>query len=267
MEFAEKNREALIKGYKDGLSSYALAKELGTYSNKVRRALKYLGVTLRGYSEAQKQALESGRAVNPTEGKTLSDEVKAKISKNRAKAWANLSDEERDRVSQMSKDQWARMSDEEKHELRQKALLAVRETGTKGSRAEKFVFNKLKEEGYNPIFHTKDIIKSQTLEIDIFIPDIKTAVEIDGPSHFVPIWGEEKLKKQQKSDTAKQGLILSEGYAIIRVRQLDRNMTQFRLRATAEAVCEAANEIKNNFPKKGKRLIEVEVKDGQTRRI
>lgn len=267
MEFAEKYKDQLVKGYKSGKSSYELAKELDTYSNKVRRALKYLGVEMRGYSEAQKTALETGRATNPTEGKELSDEVKAKISEGRAKAWSKISDEERERLSQISKDQWERMTDEEKNDLRQKALLALRETFTKGSKAERFVLNALTDAGFTPVFHTKDIIQSQSLEIDIFLPEIKTAIEIDGPSHFLPIWGEEKLEKQQRSDSSKQGLILKEGYAIIRVRQLDRNMTQYRLNATAAAVCEIANEIKKKFPPKGKRFIEVEVKDGEARRI
>lgn len=42
------------------------------------------------------------------------------------------------------------------------------------------------------------------LEIDIYIPEIKLAIEINGPLHFAPIYGSEKLAKIQDKDARKK---------------------------------------------------------------
>jgi len=41
------------------------------------------------------------------------------------------------------------------------------------------------------------------LEIDIFVPAHNLAIELNGPMHYVPIHGEEKLKRIQLLDKAK----------------------------------------------------------------
>jgi hypothetical protein len=42
------------------------------------------------------------------------------------------------------------------------------------------------------------------LEIDIFIPSLKLAIELNGPIHYYPLFGESKLKKIQAADVQKQ---------------------------------------------------------------
>lgn len=54
------------------LSTYAIAKERGTYANEIRRALIFHGIPLRDKSEAQAEALESGRHKHPTKGRASS---------------------------------------------------------------------------------------------------------------------------------------------------------------------------------------------------
>lgn len=267
MEFANKYKAKIIADYQNGKSTYEIAEDLNTYSNKIRRALRFLGVKLRGYGEAQKNALKEGRVKHPTEGTKLSDETKQKISKTRAKTWASISDEERERLSNISRENWENMTDQERFDLRAKAMAAVKETVKHGTRVERFIREKLIEMGYSVMFHTKDVIKSRRLELDMFLPELRTAIEIDGPGHFSPIWGEEKFQKQQKADFEKQGLILSEGYAIIRLRQLDRNMSMNRVRSICQVVVDAVEEIKREFPPSGKRLIEIEVENGTSKRL
>lgn len=50
-------------------STHDIAEECYTYPNKVRRMLIKYGITLRDNSEAQSQALASGRRKHPTKGK------------------------------------------------------------------------------------------------------------------------------------------------------------------------------------------------------
>lgn len=49
------------------------------------------------------------------------------------------------------------------------------------------------------------------LEIDIFIPSLKLAIELNGPMHYYPLFGESKLKKIQAADVQKQLEIQSVG--------------------------------------------------------
>jgi hypothetical protein len=71
-----------------------IAKELDTYPNKVRRALKSHGIKLRDKGSAQAVALKKGRSSHPTKDKGHSEESKLKISESVAQNWENLSDEE-----------------------------------------------------------------------------------------------------------------------------------------------------------------------------
>lgn len=50
-------------------------------------------------------------------------------------------------------------------------------------------------------FNNKDIINS---ELDIYIPQFKLAIELNGIYHSKPIYGEEKLKKIQDNDLLKK---------------------------------------------------------------
>jgi hypothetical protein len=47
-------------------------------------------------------------------------------------------------------------------------------------------------------------VLSNNLEIDIFIPSLKLCIELNGPVHYFPIWGVEKLQKVQNKDILKQ---------------------------------------------------------------
>lgn len=57
----------IIKMYNNGLSPYEIAENLGNGWNhmRVRRVISKLGIPLRDKSEAQKNALRSGRALHP----------------------------------------------------------------------------------------------------------------------------------------------------------------------------------------------------------
>ena len=198
-----------------------IAEQFNTYPNKIRRFLTKRGYELKSRSESQKIALASGRKQHPTAGKKRTEEEKFKISKTASEKWNKLDNKEKTRRSLISKNRWNNLSSIKKEEMRQSSVEAIRLAGKNGSKIEQFV---AKEIGklYKLEFHKKDLIVNANLEIDIYLPELKTIIEIDGPSHFLPIWGEEKLNKQIKADLDKNGLILSKGFNIIRIKVLKR---------------------------------------------
>ena len=125
---------------------------------------------------------------------------------------------------------------------------------------EKFVLGQLESEGYVVEFHKKSLIPNENLEIDLYIPELKTIIEVDGPSHFLPIWGEDKLQKQINADLRKSGALLSKGYIVIRIKSLGQESLAKR-EAMSQEVIGHLNKIKEKFPKlpvRSNRFIEVE---------
>jgi len=257
--FAQKNKTFLIDQYNQGKSTYQIGKELGVNAKRVQRALQSLGVVLRSYKDAQKVALDSGRSTHPTKGKKLSESTKSKMGRAISKYWSQMSEEEKVRRSDMSRDQWNAMSEQEKQDLYSKAAEGCRKAAKEGSKMEKYIREELEKLGHNVIYHEKKLIRDSNLEIDIYLPDLNVVIEIDGISHFEPIWGEAAFKKQQKADTVKSGLILSIGFVMLRVKQTCKTVSQVKMTDTLSCILDEIEKIKTKFPEKNKRLIEIEV--------
>ena len=257
--FAQKHKEFLIEQYiTKKRSTYEIAQSLSTYPNKIRRALKALGIDLRTKSEAQTVAISTGRHEHPTKGKKRTESEKVAISNGMSTFWDNMDDEERDRRSEISKTQWEQMSEQEKDNLRRAAAEAVRKASKEGSKIEKFVYEGLTKAGYEAIFHKRGLLVNDKLEVDIFLPVLKTAIEIDGPAHFLPIWGETNLQRHIRSDAQKAGLLINRGFAIIRVKNLIKNLSAKNMRDVLGAIIVELKKIEDQFPPISKRLIEIE---------
>lgn len=257
--FSQKHKEFLINQYiNKKKSTYEIAQDLNTYPNKVRRALKSLGIELRDKSSAQTVAIASGRHEHPTKGKKRTELEKIAISDGMFSYWEDMDDDERSRRSELSKRQWANMSDEERQNLRQMAAEAVRRASKEGSKIEKFLYESLTKEGYRAIFHKRGLIVNDKLEVDIFIPELKTAVEIDGPAHFLPIWGETNLNRHIRSDAVKAGLLINRGYVIIRIKNLIKNLSAKNMRNVFGSLLTELKKIEEKFPPLAKRLVEIE---------
>lgn len=71
------------------------------------------------------------------------------------------------------------------------------------------------------IFNNSDIIG---YELDIYIPELKIAIEWNGVVHYQPIYGEEKLEKIQHRDYQKQLLCQKYGIELIIITDTKSNL-------------------------------------------
>ncbi len=263
MNLNEVTKEWMEEAY--STRSYAsIATELNSYPNAVRRLALKLGIKPKGKSEAQAQALASGRHGHPTKGRVRSKEEKIAISEGVAKSWKNLTEDEyNDRVEQ-GRTQWANMTKTEKDRLQSLAMEAVRKASREGSQLEKFITQHLKDAGFLIEFHKKRFLANDALELDLFMPERNIAIEIDGPTHFLPIWGEDALVKTMRADNEKNALLASYGVSIIRVKQLKKNLSAKDMRDIGIAVINAIADLeaKRTNSKVGN-IVTVEVNDGR----
>jgi very-short-patch-repair endonuclease len=247
----------IVKLYNSGnYSTYELAEKFETYPNKIRRILRKNGIALRSKSAAQKNALKKGRASHPTKGKTQSTATRRKISDSQGRIWDDMSDEDRQKRSDNGKDAWNKKSEEEKNQLIRKAQDAIRESSKIGSKMERFLLQRLTEEGFRVDFHKDHWLRNQQLQVDLFLPEFRAAIEVDGPSHFKPVWGMDNLIKNQRADRQKTGLILGSGLVMIRIKQ-EKKLSQRYQREVENGLFKLLKRIKEKYPKENERYFEI----------
>jgi very-short-patch-repair endonuclease len=202
------------KSFKD------IASEYGTYANKIRRDAMKLKIKIKNKSEAQANALKSGKAKHPTMGKSRPKDVKNRIGHAVMKSWENLDEATLKQRKDKAKENWDKMDEHVKEHILERANSAVREASKKGSKLELYLLDKLLKDGYKVDFHKEQTLSNTKLQIDLFLPTLNIAIEVDGLSHFEPVWGSETLKRNKKYDNKKTGLILGKGLVLIRIKQL-----------------------------------------------
>lgn len=250
-------KDIILSEYTNKKLSFAeIAKLYGTYSNKIRRDAIRFGISIRSKSDAQKTALVSGRHSHPTKGKPRTEQTKSKIGMSVLNSWETMSEEELERRKQIARNNWDKLSDDEKQSILQSANNAVRDAGKHGSKLELYMMNELLKDGYRVEFHKEQVLLNTKLQIDLFLPTINTAIEIDGPSHFQPVWGEQTLEKNQKYDNKKTGLILGKGMVLIRVKQT-KDFSRSRAKKLYSDLKLIIENISNKFPDSDKRYIEI----------
>jgi len=229
---------------KQQMSVNEIAELCNTYPNMIRRTMKRLDIPVRSRSEAQKLAIESGRSKHPTKGVGHSIKTKEKISDAMAESWENMTDEERQKRSDMTKAQWDAMTAAQKEDFRKKGSEAIRKAAREGSKLEKLLMKELLKLGYRVDFHRTQLVKNEKLEIDLFLPELGMAIEVDGPSHFSPIWGQDTLDKNKKSDSVKNGLLLGQGFYVVRIQQ-NKGVTKKYIRDLMNELTTILDNVKN----------------------
>lgn len=213
-------KDLIIDLYCNSGKSFAdIASLYDTYSNRIRRDAKKFNIKIRDKSEAQKNALQTGKHSHPTKGKERSEDTKQKIGLGVLNSWENLDSTEIENRKTKAKQNWDSLDPNVKQNMLQSANKAVRVTSRVGSKLEKYIHKKLLADGYKVEFHKEQTLVTTKLQIDLFVPTMNLAIEIDGPSHFAPVWGQDSLEKNQKYDSKKEGLILGKGWNLVRIIQ------------------------------------------------
>lgn len=254
----DEKKHLIIKMYEQENKSFGdIAEELNTYPNKIRRDAKKYSIAIRNKSQAQKNALQTGKHKHPTQGQQRSTITKNKIGKSVLESWENMTDTEIEERKLKARNNWNNLSEDQKKLMQQKANIAVRETSKVGSKLEKFILDRLIYDGYKINFHQEQVLANTKLQIDLFIPTMNVAIEIDGPSHFLPVWGEDVLQRNISYDQKKEGLILGKGLVLIRIKQ-QKDFSKTRAELIYDKLQNILRDIQTNFPQPGHRLFTIE---------
>lgn len=224
----------------EGLSMRKVAEALGVPLATLSRFMKKNGITSRDKAQAQKNYLKENN--HQMSGRKHSDETKKKISEGLGEFWDGLTEEETEqlkkKIGSAWKNKWAVMSDQERRatmeELSNKAKLAQGD----GSRLERFIAEQLRERGYTVEERTTHYLAGKDFEVDIALPKEMIAIEVDGPTHFMPIYGEAHLAEQQERDGRKDRELNSLGYNVLRIRDNNGPLSQLRIQRIVDAIKE-----------------------------
>lgn len=226
-----------------------IADELGTYPNKIARAARKFGLELPTQSEGQKRSIKTGRSQPVMLGKKHDPQTLEKISVSRHKKWDEQKESpEYDELVERYRKGYNSKSAEEKEMMHKKAAQAIYATKKTGSKMERFILEKLREAGYNPEFHAQQVVLQEDLEVDIYLAEINVAIEIDGLTHDSSIYGEEHLERRRRADSKKNGLLMMNGFTVIRVPNKANHVTKYTLNAAWQALKVELDRIEKEQP-------------------
>lgn len=230
------------------LSIGDIADKLATYPNKIRRMAKKLEVDLRDKSQAQSNALATGKLKHPTKGRERTELEKKKIGDKIYDYWAGLSEEEMEERAEISRENWEKLTEIQKQDFHKKANQARLKTSKEGSKLESAIESILSAK-FRTEKHRELLLHNDRLHIDILLPEIKTAIEIDGPTHFKSIYGDKNLERVKNTDNAKDGLLLNAGFSVVRIQQT-RNLSKKLINEIKEELFQILEKIDVKTPTK-----------------
>jgi hypothetical protein len=112
---------------------------------------------------------------------------------------------------------------------------------TQGSRAQKLCAQLLQEKLPECYIKQLDQDIFPGKEIDITIPELKVAIEWQGPPHHRPIFGEKSLQNMRKSDKAKRTYFKRIGWQLIEI--IDNSNSGFNEKFVQEQVDKIAEKV------------------------
>lgn len=214
-------------------STHDIAKELGVYPNRVRRALIKFGIPLRDHSQA-------GKVSSPMRGKKHSKETKLAISRSQTNAWAHRSKTKKRKYSDRARKRWAKLSNTQKRRIIRAYQKGLRKASKKPSRLERALAAAFADAGiraqYKPIIKLQGQ-KSQTqVRPNLLLPESEIAILVYGPRHFKPLWGADNLLKTKETDARRERLIRQADKKIIRVCHLGKRLSYEQINRVVVAV-------------------------------
>ena len=224
----------------EGQSLRRVSKALGVSLATLSRFMDRHGVIKRNKAAAQKNFLKTND--HQMKGRSHTDATKQKISHGLGEFWESLTDKETEaikkKIGSAWRRKWAAMSDNERKTMMESLASKAKEAQGTGSRLERYIAEHLKQRGYVIEERTDYYTAGKEFEVDLALPKQKIAMEIDGPTHFLPIHGEKVLQKQQERDNRKDMLILSSGYSVLRIRDNNGPLSLLRIDKIEKAIKE-----------------------------
>jgi len=237
----EINEEDVRRLYQDqGLSLRKVASSLEVSLATLSRFMTKHGIAKRDKATAQKNFLKTND--HQMKGRNHSEETKKKISHGLGEFWEGLSEEEVEAYKKLMGSGWVRkwegMSEQERKVTMEGLAAQAKNAQGQGSRLERFIAEQLRLRGYVVEERSTNYTAGKDFEIDLGLPSQGIAIEVDGPTHFLPIHGEEALKKQQERDGRKDQNVLSNGMNMLRVRDNNGPLSQLRIDKIEQAIKE-----------------------------
>jgi very-short-patch-repair endonuclease len=214
---------------------HELARELGTYPNRIRRDLIKMGVKTKSHKEVAQLAVDQGKFVSPTLGKKRTQEEKANIGKGISDAYNKLPEKVKKQRKDKFRKLWEQRTEKQINEMRSLAAKALAKTTKDGSKSEILLRDELISRHIRVEFHKTGYLEGNK-ELDLFLPEYLVAIEIDGPTHFKPLFGQKRLIKTKKYDLEKAGLLNSKGVRVIRVKSLRRSTSKAQISKLADKI-------------------------------
>lgn len=219
-------QKQVVELYREGHSASSIAKQLNTYPKKIYKLLRDAKEPIRSRSEAGKIGVAKGRISSPTAGRQRTEEEKLKIGLSNQETWENLPESKKKKHREQARKEFESRGEKFQEEFRKKATQGILKAAKEGSKFERYLYEGLEAEGYNVVPHKEHLLVNEKFEVDLFIPAVKVAIEVDGPTHYSPIYGKDAYEKRKKADERKNGLLNAAGIGIIRCRQKSKNLTR-----------------------------------------
>jgi very-short-patch-repair endonuclease len=238
---AEVNENDVRRLYIDeGLSMRKVAEQLKVPLATLSRFMKKHGIGTRSKAQAQKNFLKDND--HQMSGRKHTKETKEKISSSLGDFWDNLSDDDREAVKRKIGDawrrKWAAMSEQDRKIMMDGLVAKSKLVQGNGSRLERFIAEQLRQRNYTVEERSTNYTAGKDFEVDIALPNEMIAIEVDGPTHFLPIHGEDHLSKQQARDARKDDMINSIGWSVLRIRDNNGPLSQLRIQRIVKAIKE-----------------------------
>jgi very-short-patch-repair endonuclease len=249
MKFEDITEDWLRQQYQTK-SCKTIAEEVGSYPMAIHRLLRKWNITTSEYRIQDK---------HPRVGSKHNLKTKIQISRTKLMSWIMTSDEVKKKFREMGLKAWNDKTPEEKERTAQIFKKSNPEVVKHGSFLERYIRDRLLENRYQLLFHQKHIFYKTQMEVDILLPSLRTIIEIDGPLHYLPIYGQEILAKIHEKDMVKNDLFLSLGYFVIRIKYTKKMVKLFRKEAIWQKLDDVLRKIKGNTFEKHEHLIYLEV--------
>lgn len=227
------------------MSTYGVAEQIGCNQSHIVRLISKFNkenpnnpIKKRDKSEAQKTFIErTGK--HQREGLVHTEDTKEKISDTMREVYdSEKGDEIREKISQKRHEEWAELSDLQKAEVLDNLKQSGRTKSQKGdgSKFENFLADSLKNEGFLVEQRTKAYTPGQKFHVDIALYNEKIIIEVDGPTHWSPIYGDAELIKVQEKDKSKDSILNSNGWNVLRVQDASGSTTRARFMRVLEQI-------------------------------